>query len=42
MYYDWVHDLQEAVKTYGRKLPRKKFLDEVNALRIINKIEAPR
>lgn len=38
MYYEWIHDVEDAVKIHGRKLPRKKFIDEYNELRIINKI----
>lgn len=27
MYYEWVHDLEDAVKMNSKKMPRKKFID---------------
>lgn len=33
IYNEWVHDLVEVVKLNNRKLPRKKFIDEFNALK---------
>lgn len=42
MYYEWVHDIEDVLKVYGRKLPRKKFIDEFNELRVLNKTESLR
>lgn len=39
MYYEWVHDIEEVVRSSARKLPRKKFVDEFNELRVLNKLE---
>lgn len=32
---DWVHDIKDVAKEYGRKLPRRKFIDEFNSLKSI-------